>query len=150
MSTPTGPAIGGSGEGAQTSSRSKTYWYATGRRKTAVARVFLYPGDGKTVVNGRQVEDYFPRETMRMIAGEPLSLVGLADKFNVRVTVRGGGLTGQAEAVRHGIARALLEFNPELRSAVKVEGMLTRDSRTVERKKYGQKGARARFQFSKR
>lgn len=150
MSTSTGLAVGGTGEGAQATSRSKTYWYATGRRKAAVARVFLYPGEGKTVINGREVEDYFPRETVRMIAGEPLELVGLTDKFNVRVTVRGGGLTGQAQAVRHGIARALLEFNPELRTTVKVAGMLTRDSRTVERKKYGQKGARARFQFSKR
>ena len=125
-------------------------YLGTGRRKTAVARVRLASGNGKITVNGRQFESYFPLETLRVTAAQPLAVTGTAEKFNVRVNVTGGGPNGQAGAVRHGIARALLQFDANLRGALKAEGLLTRDSRMKERKKYGQPGARKRFQYSKR
>ena len=125
-------------------------YLGTGRRKTAVARVRLASGNGKITVNGRQFESYFPLETLRVTAAQPLAVTGTAEKFNVRVNVTGGGPNGQAGAAKLGIARALLEFNIELRAKLKDLGMLTRDARQHERKKYGQKGARKRFQFSKR
>jgi small subunit ribosomal protein S9 len=124
--------------------------YGTGRRKTASARVFLKPGSGDIRVNGRSLDDYYHNPAVRMIVQQPLQVTDTADKFDIRVTVEGGGNSGQAGAVRHGIARALIEFDPELREALKAAGFLTRDPRKKERKKYGQKGARARFQFSKR
>jgi small subunit ribosomal protein S9 len=122
----------------------------TGRRKTAVARVRLATGNGKITVNGRAFENYFPLETQRAKASQPLIVAGAVEKFDVRVNVAGGGPNGQADAVRHGISRALLEFDANLRPQLKAEGLLTRDSRARERKKYGQPGARKRFQFSKR
>jgi small subunit ribosomal protein S9 len=122
----------------------------TGRRKTAVARVRLASGSGKIVVNGRPFENYFTVETLRATAAQPLAVTGTADKLDVKVNVSGGGPNGQAGAVRHGISRALLKFDASLRSALKAEGFLTRDPRMRERKKYGQPGARKRFQFSKR
>ncbi len=127
-----------------------TEWYATGRRKTSSARVYLRPGKGNIVVNSKAVDEYFGRATSVMILKQPLDLVELGDKFDILVNVSGGGATGQAGAIRHGIARALLNFDGGLRTPLKRAGMLTRDARKVERKKYGQKGARARFQFSKR
>jgi small subunit ribosomal protein S9 len=123
---------------------------ATGRRKTAVARVRLAPGNGKITVNGRAFENYFPIETMRSLASQPLAVTDSAAKFDLHINVAGGGPNGQAGAVRHGIARALLHFDASLRPALKSNGLLTRDSRMRERKKYGQPGARKRFQFSKR
>jgi len=128
----------------------KNTWYATGRRKVATARVFLRPGKGRFLVNQRELDDYFKRATDRMILKAPLVMTESHESFDITVSVRGGGTTGQAGAVRHGLARALCRFNPELRAALKKAGFLTRDSRMVERKKYGQKGARGRFQFSKR
>jgi small subunit ribosomal protein S9 len=125
-------------------------YYGTGRRKSCIARVFLRPGSGEFQVNGRPFEQYFVTEAQRINARQPLVLTETAGNFNVVATVSGGGITGQAGAVKMGITRALLEFNPELRGKVKAEGYLTRDSRVKERKKYGQKGARKRFQFSKR
>ncbi len=125
-------------------------YYGTGRRKEAVARVFLRPGTGAIKVNDRAFEDYFPQPILRMMIQRPLEATENGGKFDVIANINGGGLTGQAGAFRLGIARALLEFDTALRSKLKVEGLLTRDSREVERKKYGQKGARARFQFSKR
>ena len=125
-------------------------YYGTGRRKTAAARVFLRPGAGEMHVNGRSLDDYFPNEVLKMVIKQPLQLTETGEKFDIHATVRGGGSTGQAGAIRHGIARALLEFNGELRERLKTAGLLTRDPRKKERKKYGQKGARARFQFSKR
>ncbi len=125
-------------------------YYGTGRRKNATARVFLRPGSGQFEVNGRELESFFPNPVMRMIVRQPLLLTETADKFDLVVTVAGGGSAGQAGAVRHGISRALLEYNGELRERLKGAGLLTRDPRKKERKKYGQKGARARFQFSKR
>ncbi len=122
----------------------------TGRRKTSVARVNLKPGSGKITVNGRTFEDYFPVETHRTLAARPLAATSNGDKFDVAVNVTGGGPSGQAGAVRLGIARALLTVDANLRPALKSEGLLTRDSRMRERKKYGQPGARKRFQFSKR
>ncbi|HXR46057.1 MAG TPA: 30S ribosomal protein S9 [Candidatus Limnocylindrales bacterium] len=122
----------------------------TGRRKTAVARVRLATGNGKITVNGRAFDHYFVLETQRAQAAQPLTITGTAEKVDVRVNVAGGGPNGQADAVRHGIARALLQFDANLRGALKAEGMLTRDSRMKERKKYGQPGARKRFQYSKR
>jgi small subunit ribosomal protein S9 len=129
---------------------STTQHYGTGRRKTAAARVFLRPGTGEVTVNGRSLDDYFPNDIHKMVIKQPLQLTETVDKFDLHVTVDGGGASGQAGAIRHGIARALLEFNGELRDRLKDEGLLTRDPRKKERKKYGQKGARARFQFSKR
>jgi small subunit ribosomal protein S9 len=122
----------------------------TGRRKTSIARVRLASGSGKIVVNGRPFENYFPTETLRMVVSQPLVVTSTAGKFDIRVNVQGGGPTGQAGAVRHGIARALLEVDLAMRPALKSEGLLTRDSREKERKKYGQPGARKRFQYSKR
>ena len=125
-------------------------YYGTGRRKTSTARVFLRPGSGKLEINGRDIEHYFSRDTLKMVVKQPLALTETAEKFDVTATVEGGGGTGQAGAVRHGISRALLEFNGELRERLKAAGFLTRDDRKKERKKYGQPGARKRFQFSKR
>jgi small subunit ribosomal protein S9 len=122
----------------------------TGRRKTAVARVRLATGSGKITVNGRPFETYFPLETLRSTVSQPLVVTATADKLDVKVNVTGGGPNGQAGATRHGISRALLQFDANLRPALKAEGFLTRDPRMRERKKYGQPGARARFQFSKR
>jgi small subunit ribosomal protein S9 len=129
---------------------SQTQYYGTGRRKTAAARVFLRPGAGQIEVNGRQLDEYFPNDIHKMIIKQPLQLTETGEKFDAYVTVDGGGPSGQAGAIRHGISRALLEFNGELRDRLKAAGLLTRDPRKKERKKYGQKGARARFQFSKR
>ena len=122
----------------------------TGKRKTSVARVILRPGDGTTWINGRALEDYFPRESLRLLVAQPLELTATAGQFDIKVNVAGGGLSGQAGAVRHGIARALLTFSDKLRPQLKRAGFLTRDPRMKERKKYGQPGARKRFQFSKR
>lgn len=125
-------------------------YYGTGRRKTSTARVYLRPGAGDVRVNRKAFDTYFPNETLRMIIRQPLQLTETANKFDVLINVSGGGPSGQAGAIRHGITRALLEFNAELRSALKQAGLVTRDPRIKERKKYGQKGARKRFQFSKR
>jgi small subunit ribosomal protein S9 len=125
-------------------------YYGTGRRKTAVARVFLRPGSGDFKVNGRAFEQYFVTESQRSSAKQPLVSTESTGSFNVLATVSGGGVNGQADAVKLGIARALMEFNGELRKKLKSEGMISRDARGKERKKYGQKGARKRFQFSKR
>jgi len=125
-------------------------YYGTGRRKSSVARVFLRPGSGDITVNGRPFEQYFVTSSQRSAAKQPLLSSETAATFNVVASVAGGGIDGQADAVRMGIARALLGFNPELRKKLKTEGLLSRDSRGKERKKYGQKGARKRFQFSKR
>jgi small subunit ribosomal protein S9 len=122
----------------------------TGRRKTAVARVRLATGTGTIVINGRPFENYFPMESLRMMAAQPLSVTGTTEKFDAQITVSGGGPTGQAGAVSHGLARALLTVDANLRPTLKAEGLLTRDSRMKERKKYGQPGARKRFQYSKR
>jgi small subunit ribosomal protein S9 len=122
----------------------------TGRRKTAVARVRLAPGSGKVIINGRPVENYFLTDSLRTVALQPLAATENTSKFDVRINVSGGGMAGQAGAVRHGIARALLHVDINLRPALKAEGFLTRDPRMRERKKYGQPGARKRFQYSKR
>ncbi|HRE21296.1 MAG TPA: 30S ribosomal protein S9 [Rhabdaerophilum sp.] len=124
--------------------------YATGKRKDAVARVWIKPGSGKITVNNRAVEVYFARPVLRMILNQPLIAAGRADQYDIMVSCNGGGLSGQAGAVRHGLARALTFYEPELRSVLKKGGFLTRDSRTVERKKYGKAKARRSFQFSKR
>ena len=129
---------------------SDLQYYGTGRRKNATARVFLRSGSGELQVNGRSFDNYFASPTLRMIVRQPLLLTETADKFDIFVTVDGGGSSGQAGALRHGISRALVEYNGELRERLKAAGFLTRDPRKKERKKYGQKGARARFQFSKR
>lgn len=123
---------------------------ATGRRKTSVARVSISPGDGQIIVNKKPADIYFPRETLRMMIRQPIELAGITGKYNIIATVTGGGPTGQAGAVRHGISRAIVDMNSDLRLRLKKEGFLTRDPREKERKKYGQKGARKRFQFSKR
>jgi small subunit ribosomal protein S9 len=125
-------------------------FYATGRRKESVARVWVKPGTGVMTVNGRALEDYFGRQTSKMVINQPLEVLEQAGKVDMTVNVRGGGLSGQAGAIRHGLARALCVWNPEFRQAMKKAGFLTRDARVVERKKYGQPGARRRFQFSKR
>ena len=125
-------------------------YYGTGRRKTSTARVYLRPGAGDVIVNRKPFDRYFPNETLRMIIRQPLQLTETTAKFDILVNVKGGGPTGQAGAIRHGITRALLEFNADLRPALKQAGLVTRDPRIKERKKYGQKGARKRFQFSKR
>lgn len=122
----------------------------TGRRKNATARVYLRPGTGEIKINKRAFEDYFPNETLRMVIRQPLQLTETANRFDIIVNVVGGGVAGQAGAVRHGITRALMEFNSDLRTRLKRAGFVTRDPRQKERKKYGQKGARKRFQFSKR
>ena len=125
-------------------------YYGTGRRKDSVARVYLRPGDGKIVVNKRPVEEYFGRDTLKMVLKQPLEILNLEGKYDVSVKVVGGGLSGQAGAIRLGIARCIQKMNPDNRLSLKQAGMLTRDSREVERKKYGQPGARKKFQFSKR
>ena len=127
-----------------------TEFSATGRRKNAVARVAVEVGEGRILVNRRPVEDYFPRETLRQVLVQPLEVANQLGRMNVTVTVRGGGIAGQAGAVLHGLARALEKWDPNLRPSLKRAGFLTRDAREKERKKYGQRGARARFQFSKR
>jgi len=127
-----------------------TRGYGTGRRKESVARVYLVPGNGKITINGREFAEFFPMTTLQKVVTQPLVASETAAVLDVRATVKGGGLQGQAGAVRLGISRALLEYNIELRKRLKKLGMLTRDSRVHERKKYGQKGARKRFQFSKR
>jgi len=123
---------------------------ATGRRKSSVAQIFMSPGSGRINVNKRDFDDYFPLATLRMMIRQPLELTGMLDKFDIMARISGGGLTGQAGAMRHGISRALLKVDADLRGKLKKEGFLTRDPREKERKKYGLKGARARFQFSKR
>ena len=125
-------------------------YYGTGRRKTAVARVYLRQGSGAITVNARSFDEYFPNRVLKMVIRQPLLITETADKFDVYIKVNGGGAAGQAGAIRHGLSRALLEFNPELRGRLKSAGFLTRDAREVERKKYGQPKARRRFQFSKR
>ena len=124
--------------------------YATGKRKTAIARVWLGPGTGNVTVNGLTADQYFERETSRMVFRQPLELTETTGRFDVFVNVSGGGLSGQADAIRHGISRSLIKIDPAFRPALKKAGYLTRDARAKERKKYGQRGARARFQFSKR
>lgn len=123
---------------------------ATGRRKSAIAQVFMKPGKGTITINKRPLDKYYPYETLKMIVQQPLNLVAVNGKYDITIRVKGGGISGQASAIRHGISRALLKINSDFRGQLKKEGLLTRDSRVVERKKYGQKGARARFQFSKR
>jgi small subunit ribosomal protein S9 len=129
---------------------AETQYYGTGRRKTSTARVYLRPGAGEVKINRKSFEQYFPNETLRMIIRQPLQLTETMGKFDILVNVVGGGPAGQAGAIRHGITRALMEFNTDLRPALKHAGLVTRDPRIKERKKYGQKGARKRFQFSKR
>ncbi|MEE2903467.1 MAG: 30S ribosomal protein S9 [Myxococcota bacterium] len=124
--------------------------YATGRRKEAVARVWMQPGTGKVVVNKRDLDTYFGRETLKMILRQPFDVTDTNGQFDVKINVTGGGLSGQAGAIRHGITRALIKHNGSFRDSLKKAGFVTRDSRRVERKKYGQPGARKRFQFSKR
>jgi small subunit ribosomal protein S9 len=125
-------------------------YYGTGRRKSSTARVYLRPGAGQVVINRKPFEQYFPNETLRMVIRQPLTLTETGAKFDIVVNVAGGGPAGQAGAIRHGITRALIEFNADLRPPLKQAGLITRDPRIKERKKYGQKGARKRFQFSKR
>ena len=125
-------------------------FYATGRRKEATARVWVKPGTGSMMINGRPMDEYFGRETSIMVINQPLQVLEQMGKVDMTVNVRGGGLSGQAGAIRHGVAKALSEYEPSLRPLMRTEGFLTRDSRVVERKKYGRKKARARFQFSKR
>lgn len=125
-------------------------YYATGKRKEAIARVYLRPGTGNMMVNGRPFDEYFPTTTLRTVVRQPLVLTETVDKFDAHINVGGGGVSGQAGAVRHGLAKALLQWNPELRKGLRTAGLLTRDPRAKERKKYGQPGARKRFQFSKR
>jgi small subunit ribosomal protein S9 len=125
-------------------------YYGTGRRKTSTARIYLRPGTGNVMVNRKAFESYFPNETLRMIIRQPLNLTETTNKFDVLANVAGGGPAGQAGAIRHGITRALIEYNADLRPTLKHAGLVTRDPRIKERKKYGQKGARKRFQFSKR
>ncbi|OHW62456.1 30S ribosomal protein S9 [Andreesenia angusta] len=129
---------------------AKVQYYGTGRRKTSVARVRLLPGSGNITVNKRSLEEYFDYETLRVVAKEPLTITENLDKYDVIVTVKGGGFTGQAGAIRHGLSRALLKADAELRPTLKAAGFLTRDARMVERKKYGLKKARRAPQFSKR
>ncbi len=128
----------------------KPYFYGTGRRKSSVARVRLYAGTGKITINDREIDDYFGLETLKLIVRQPLNLTGTLDKFDIVCRVAGGGVTGQAGAIRHGISRALLQHDSELRATLKKAGLLTRDPRMKERKKYGLKGARRAPQFSKR
>ena len=129
---------------------SEVQYYGTGRRKTATARVYLRPGSGEITVNKRSLDNFFANEVLKMIVKQPLALTETAERFNITVTVTGGGNSGQAGAIRHGITRALMEYNGELRPKLKAAGLVTRDPRKKERKKYGMKGARARYQFSKR
>jgi small subunit ribosomal protein S9 len=131
-------------------SGSATTLHATGKRKTAVARVWMRPGSGAIVVNRKPLEEYFGRETLKMIIRQPLEVTGTEGRFDFIVNVRGGGISGQAGAAKHGISKALVAFDPALRPVLKKAGFLTRDARIKERKKYGQRGARARYQYSKR
>ncbi len=124
--------------------------YATGKRKTSIARIWLEPGEGKFVVNERALKEHFGRETCEMVIMQPFDLTGTRNQFDVKANVHGGGITGQSEAVRHGISKALLQYNPEFKDPLKKAGLLTRDSRIKERKKYGLRGARRRPQYSKR
>ena len=126
------------------------YFYGTGRRKSSVARVRVYPGSGKITINGRDIDDYFGLETLKLIVRQPLAVTETTEQFDIVATVSGGGVTGQAGAIRHGLSRALLLFNPELRPVLKKAGFLTRDPRMKERKKFGLKAARRAPQFSKR
>lgn len=125
-------------------------FYATGKRKTSIARVWLQPGTGQIVINRKPADNYLDRETSKMVIAQPLVLTGTLGKLDISINVLGGGISGQAGAIRHGISKALLELNPEYREVLKRAGFLTRDSRVKERKKYGRKSARARFQYSKR
>ena len=129
---------------------AKPYFYGTGRRKSSVARVRVYNGTGKITINDRDIDDYFGLETLKLIVRQPLALTGTTDKFDIVCRVAGGGVTGQAGAIRHGISRAILQYDEELRAELKKAGLLTRDPRMKERKKYGLKGARRAPQFSKR
>ena len=129
---------------------SEERYYATGKRKTSVARVWLTPGEGQITIIKRSIDDYLKRETAKMIIRQPLELTETLGKYDIYVNVQGGGISGQAGAIKHGISRALLEVNPDFRPLLKKSGFLTRDSRVKERKKYGQPGARKRFQYSKR
>ena len=129
---------------------SEERYYATGKRKTAVARVWLRPGDGSITINKRHIDEYLKRETAKMVIRQPLELTETLGKYDIYVNVRGGGMSGQAGAIKHGLSKALLEVNPDFRPLLKKAGFLTRDSRVKERKKYGQPGARKRFQYSKR
>ena len=129
---------------------SKPYYYGTGRRKSSVARVRVYQGNGNITINGRSIDDYFGLDTLKLIVRQPLALTESEGKFDIVCTVAGGGVTGQAGAIRHGLSRALLQFDPELRPVLKQAGFLTRDPRMKERKKYGLKAARRAPQFSKR
>ena len=129
---------------------SNPYFYGTGRRKESVARVRVYAGTGKITINNRDIDDYFGLETLKLVVRQPLALTGLTEKFDIVCTVAGGGVTGQAGAIRHGLSRALLQYDENLRPALKKAGFLTRDPRMKERKKYGLKGARRAPQFSKR
>ncbi len=129
---------------------TKPYFYGTGRRKSSVARVRVYNGTGKVTINDRDIDDYFGLETLKLIVRQPVMLTGTADKFDIVVRVAGGGVSGQAGAIRHGLSRALLQYDAELRPALKKAGFLTRDPRMKERKKYGLKAARRAPQFSKR
>ncbi len=124
--------------------------YATGKRKNSVARVWIKPGKGNFSINNKALDKYFPRQVLQMIINQPFEVANRVNEFDVVCTVKGGGLSGQAGAIKHGISRALNDYEPELRTALKKAGFLTRDARVVERKKYGKKGARAKFQFSKR
>ena len=128
----------------------KNAFYATGRRKQAVARVWMMPGAGKILINHREIDDYFGRATSKMIIRQPLELTETINRYDIFVNVAGGGLSGQADAIQHGITRSLMQINASFRPALKKSGFVTRDPRIKERKKYGQRGARARFQFSKR
>ena len=128
----------------------KNAFYSTGRRKRAIARVWMMPGSGKIAINRREIDDYFGRATSKMILRQPLELTETLGRYDIYINVAGGGLSGQADAIRHGITRALMKINSSFRPALKKEGYVTRDPRIKERKKYGQRGARARFQFSKR
>lgn len=128
----------------------KKRYCATGKRKTAIARVWIEPGSGKIIINKKPMDEYVTRETSKMIIRQPFELTNTTGQFDVVVNVRGGGISGQAGAIKHGITRALLEYDPELRPILKRAGFITRDSRIKERKKYGQRRARARFQYSKR
>ena len=130
--------------------KSSNRFYGTGRRKSSIARVYLAPGTGKITINKKDMEDYFGLDTLKVIVKQPFAATGTEGKFDVMVNVKGGGFTGQAGAIRHGISRALLKVNEEYKNVLRSEGLLTRDARVKERKKYGRKRARKRFQFSKR
>jgi small subunit ribosomal protein S9 len=132
------------------SAATVTRYYATGKRKNSIARVWMMPGSGKVTINDKTMDQYFGRAVLKMIIRQPFEVTGMVDKFDVLVSVLGGGNSGQAGAIRHGISKALLEVDADSRVKLRKEGLLTRDPRAKERKKYGQKGARARFQFSKR